>query len=239
MTGSIFRLKDLIEHTGLSRSAIYDRMDPKSPRYAPDFPKSFSLGGKAIGWSKDEVNAWLLKCKDALTKPKQKTSIASTRLDRKPSTPIPTSPPVMAKRASGGVNLAQTIVEGGKINDQLLSYLQLETWTPAMCAMLTAGIAPTLECLEIPDEGVGLDGKKLQGGNARFNAARRFLRDWQDWTEEQDMRQETIKPLEYLCWALDSDLDTDWLSLMQILAGYVDESKVDLTAARFALLTGP
>ena len=62
MTSTILRLKDLISHTGLSRSAIYDRMDKKSLRYAADFPKSFPLGGRAVGWRKSEVDTWLEQC---------------------------------------------------------------------------------------------------------------------------------------------------------------------------------
>lgn len=59
MAGQIIRLKDVIVRTGLSRTVIYDRMGKDSPRYAKDFPKSFPLGGKAVGWFKNDVDAWL------------------------------------------------------------------------------------------------------------------------------------------------------------------------------------
>ena len=59
MTSRILRLRALIEHTGLSRSAIYDRLDAKSPRHDPSFPKSFQLGGQAVGWYEAEVDAFL------------------------------------------------------------------------------------------------------------------------------------------------------------------------------------
>lgn len=55
----ILRLKQVMERTGLSRSTIYDRMSPSSPRHDPSFPKQVSLGGDAVGWVQDEVEAWL------------------------------------------------------------------------------------------------------------------------------------------------------------------------------------
>jgi prophage regulatory protein len=48
VTGKILRLKELIAYIGLSRSVIYERMDSKSDRHDPSFPKSFALGGKAV-----------------------------------------------------------------------------------------------------------------------------------------------------------------------------------------------
>ncbi len=62
MAGSIFRLSEMIDYTKLSRSAIYDRMNERSPRYAPTFPKKFSPGGGAIGWFKEDVDTWLKNC---------------------------------------------------------------------------------------------------------------------------------------------------------------------------------
>jgi len=45
--------------TGLSRSSIYARINPKSPGYDPTFPKSISLGGRAVGWIESEIETWL------------------------------------------------------------------------------------------------------------------------------------------------------------------------------------
>ena len=63
----IIRLKEVIQLTGLSRSTIYDRMNPKSPRHDPSFPRNFSLGGSskratAVGWRESEVLAWIAQC---------------------------------------------------------------------------------------------------------------------------------------------------------------------------------
>ena len=60
---TIIRLKQVIVLTGLSRSTIYDRMNPKSKRYDASFPKSIKLGAAlqagAVGWIESEVQAWI------------------------------------------------------------------------------------------------------------------------------------------------------------------------------------
>lgn len=55
----IIRLKQVIELTGLSRSTIYDVMNPKSTRYDPDFPKSIQLTQGTVGWVYTEVEQWI------------------------------------------------------------------------------------------------------------------------------------------------------------------------------------
>lgn len=55
----IIRLKQVIELTGLSRSTIYDLMNPKSTRYDPDFPKSIQLTQGTVGWVYTEVEQWI------------------------------------------------------------------------------------------------------------------------------------------------------------------------------------
>lgn len=54
------RLKQVVERTGLSKSNIYDRLNPKSPRYDPTFPRQFKLGMSAVGWLKSDIEAWLV-----------------------------------------------------------------------------------------------------------------------------------------------------------------------------------
>lgn len=56
---SIVRLASVIKLTGLSRSTIYDKQNPKSPRYDHTFPKKVSLGPRAVGWYFSEIEAWL------------------------------------------------------------------------------------------------------------------------------------------------------------------------------------
>lgn len=59
---SILRRKQVEAVTGLSRSTIYDRIDPNSPRYDPSFPKPISLGPRAVGFVRSEVETWLEQC---------------------------------------------------------------------------------------------------------------------------------------------------------------------------------
>jgi prophage regulatory protein len=55
----IIRRRHLEARLGLSRSTIYDKINPKSPRYDASFPKPIRLGGAAVGWLAHEVDAWL------------------------------------------------------------------------------------------------------------------------------------------------------------------------------------
>jgi prophage regulatory protein len=50
---SILRRREVEARTGLSRSTIYLRIAEHS------FPSSISLGGRAVGWVEDEIEAWL------------------------------------------------------------------------------------------------------------------------------------------------------------------------------------
>jgi prophage regulatory protein len=58
-TYSIERRRDLEVRLGLSRSTIYDKINPRSPRYDATFPTPIKLGGGAVGWLSEEVDAWL------------------------------------------------------------------------------------------------------------------------------------------------------------------------------------
>ncbi|MCK6411482.1 MAG: AlpA family phage regulatory protein [Azonexus sp.] len=59
----ILRRKQLEDRTGLSRSTIYARLNPKSPSYDPTFPKPIELGhgmkNPPVGWLESEVESWL------------------------------------------------------------------------------------------------------------------------------------------------------------------------------------
>lgn len=58
---SIFMLRrqGVEARVGLSRSTIYDKINPKSKRYDPTFPKPINLGGFAVGWLAHEIDDWL------------------------------------------------------------------------------------------------------------------------------------------------------------------------------------
>ena len=53
MKHKILRLPDVKNSTGLSRSSIYLRIAED------DFPKSISLGGRAVGWLESDIQKWL------------------------------------------------------------------------------------------------------------------------------------------------------------------------------------
>lgn len=55
----ILRIEQVKERTGLSRSNIYDRMNPESPRFDPCFPRQIKISSKAVGWSSTAVDAWI------------------------------------------------------------------------------------------------------------------------------------------------------------------------------------
>ncbi len=65
-TIKMLRLRELIKLIGLSRSSIYDRLNPRSKRYDPDFPKPVKLN-RASRWLVSEVEEWIrnkMSCRD-------------------------------------------------------------------------------------------------------------------------------------------------------------------------------
>jgi len=56
----VLRRKQVEARTGLSRSSIYDKLNPKSPRHDATFPIQVRLGSDAVGWLESEINAWIL-----------------------------------------------------------------------------------------------------------------------------------------------------------------------------------
>ena len=53
MITKILRLPEVKKRTGLSRSTVYLRMANN------EFPKSISLGGRAVGWFEEDIQNWL------------------------------------------------------------------------------------------------------------------------------------------------------------------------------------
>ncbi|HFC9446839.1 TPA: AlpA family transcriptional regulator [Vibrio cholerae] len=50
------KLKEVMEKTALSRSAIYRKMNEG------EFPQSVSLGDRAVAWVESEVDEWMVTC---------------------------------------------------------------------------------------------------------------------------------------------------------------------------------
>lgn len=59
MATKILRIRQLLEVTGISRSGVYDRLNPKSPRHDASFPVPVRLGPRMIGFVVEDVDAWL------------------------------------------------------------------------------------------------------------------------------------------------------------------------------------
>lgn len=55
----MLRINDVKVRTGLSRSTIYSKLDPKSSAYDPTFPKQIKLGARAVAWLEAEIDTWL------------------------------------------------------------------------------------------------------------------------------------------------------------------------------------
>jgi len=53
LTKKIWRLPDVLEQTGLSRSTIYEMIG------RDEFPRQVKLGSRAVGWISDDVFDWI------------------------------------------------------------------------------------------------------------------------------------------------------------------------------------
>ncbi|MFO2016219.1 AlpA family phage regulatory protein [Pseudomonas aeruginosa] len=52
-------MRHVTAQLGISRSAVYDWMDPKSPRYDSTFPKPIRLGRASIGWLATDIEGFI------------------------------------------------------------------------------------------------------------------------------------------------------------------------------------
>lgn len=68
---NILRLPAVMARTGLSRSTIYLRISKGC------FPRSISLGGRAVGWIDTEVNEWVAQQIKASRKETRRTGRAA------------------------------------------------------------------------------------------------------------------------------------------------------------------
>lgn len=96
--------------------------------------------------------------------------------------------------------------------------------------LIVSGIHPPPDCAEIPNGGVGLDGRIFSsGGNERFSDARRVWRKWllrrDDDQDAGEITPVEIPPHEFLIWCDDMNIATDWLRLCR--AFYGDRANAD------------
>ena len=59
MIKKIYRLPEVMDMTGLSRSSIYLRISTN------EFPKPIKLGARAVGWPEESIIAWQEKLMEA------------------------------------------------------------------------------------------------------------------------------------------------------------------------------
>lgn len=59
LSNKVLRRKDVESLLSISRSTIYDKMNPKSSRYDKDFPRPIKLSLNAVGWFEQDVYNWL------------------------------------------------------------------------------------------------------------------------------------------------------------------------------------
>ena len=55
----IIRIKEVIAVKGISRSVIFEKLNPQSKCYDSTFPKPIELSVNCVGWSALEVNQWI------------------------------------------------------------------------------------------------------------------------------------------------------------------------------------
>ena len=55
----ILNIKAVMEITALSRSTIYEMINPKSNYYDVNFPKPIHLTQNRVGWVSQEIYDWL------------------------------------------------------------------------------------------------------------------------------------------------------------------------------------
>lgn len=55
----ILRMAELTTLLGISRSSIYEKLNPKSRYCDADFPKPIRLGAASVGWRSTSVDEWI------------------------------------------------------------------------------------------------------------------------------------------------------------------------------------
>ncbi len=56
---SLLRLPDVCNMTGMSKSTVWNKLNPKSKYFDKDFPKQIKISGNIVAWSAEEVQAWI------------------------------------------------------------------------------------------------------------------------------------------------------------------------------------
>lgn len=70
----LLRRQDVERLTCLGRNAIYERLNPKSPRYDEDFPKPITVGSTSVRWVASEVQTYIARKIEQSRKPGRKAA---------------------------------------------------------------------------------------------------------------------------------------------------------------------
>ncbi|HEO9035531.1 TPA: AlpA family phage regulatory protein [Serratia marcescens] len=55
----ILRMAELTLILGISRSSIYEKLNPSSRYYDAEFPKPVRLGAASVGWRSTAIDEWI------------------------------------------------------------------------------------------------------------------------------------------------------------------------------------
>lgn len=100
----------------------------------------------------------------------------------------------------------------------LTRYLEFDTWTPAMAAMLVSGLMPPISCDDIPTDGaMGLDQCFALGYQDQFHEAKHVLELWRSRVDSPGR----VRPADFIAWCKTKGIDTTWIRDAEHLTGSV------------------
>lgn len=132
-----------------------------------------------------------------------------------------------------------------QLRDALRQYMDMESWTPVMGAMLLAGIRPEAGCIALPkDGGVSLDGVVIKGSaNRHFSDARWILKAWHVRCEDDQHFPTEVSPLSFIAWCIEDQVQEEyatlspfvWIDVFKSFVGLVSQSDfIDFEVAEHA-----
>lgn len=114
--------------------------------------------------------------------------------------------------------IGSLITQYASRDERIQSWLELPEWTPAMGALIVFGVAPLLDCIDIPDNALDFDGKPVTNASssALFNA-RKLLAQWEDWQKDTGFTEFAMSPYEFIEWCIDEGVESQSFSLLRSL----------------------
>ena len=55
----VIRINEVLAYIGISRSTLYEKINPKSKYFDESFPQPVRLGLNSVGWIEGEVITWI------------------------------------------------------------------------------------------------------------------------------------------------------------------------------------